>query len=243
MLYPSVLLSYVFTNLQKPKNWKVPQDDIPYTEVVSFDISFSTTSCGVGVIHFYAENTFIRALYRFHIYYTVRRILWRLGVLLSAAPNFDPLKTNIDCAALEKVNQEFSVDVDSSLQSWAFNYDPRHLLQDGKTDDYYYIHQFPGQIPELTDSLTAAGLKAISEPICAYTVCVLSAQLSAWSTIVGTNTAALDVQAEFVNALEAHLKRPINFLLTLLDIKVFYLMPHLISILLLHQIYISYHKV
>ena len=51
-------------------------------------------------------------------------------------------------------------------------------MQDGKNGDYYYTHQFAGQIPELTDGLTTAGLKAISESIHAYTVCVFSAELS-----------------------------------------------------------------
>ena len=46
----------------------------------------------------------------------------------------------------------------------AFNY-PRSFVQDGKTSDYYFKHQFAGQIPELTDGLTSAGLKAISESI------------------------------------------------------------------------------
>ena len=29
VLYPSVLLSCVFTNMHKPKNWEDPQNDIP----------------------------------------------------------------------------------------------------------------------------------------------------------------------------------------------------------------------
>ena len=47
---------------------------------------------------------------------TLRRILWRLGVLLPAAPNFTLWKTSVDSAALEKI-------VDSGLRPWAFNYD------------------------------------------------------------------------------------------------------------------------
>ena len=77
-------------------------------------------------------------------------------------------------------------------------------------DYYYYIHQFEGQVLELTDGLTAAGFKAISNSIYAYTICVLSAQLSARSTIVGNSAVALDGQAEFVNALETHIKSPID---------------------------------
>ena len=83
-------------------------------------------------------------------------------------------------------------------------------MQDGKNSDYYYIHQFAGQISELTDGLTAAGLKAISEPIHAYTICVLLAQLSSRSTIVGTNASTLDAQPEIVNTVEVHIKRPID---------------------------------
>ena len=171
--------------MNKPKNWEDPQDDIPYTKIVSFAISLSTASCGVGVEHLYAEDGFMRALYHFHIYYTARRILWRLKVLLPAAPNFDPWKTSVDSTVVEKFNQEFSV---GPQDSW--NYDPRRFVQDGINGDYYYINQFAGQIPELTDGLTAAGLKAISESIRAYKICVLS--------------------AKFVNALETYIKRPIG---------------------------------
>ena len=78
-------------------------------------------------------------------------------------------------------------------------------MQDGINDDHYYIHQFVGQIPELTDSLTAASLKAISESIRTYTICVLLAQMLAKSTIVDNSVAALGAQAEIVNALEMHI--------------------------------------
>ena len=73
VLYPSVLVSYVFTNMNKPKNWEDPQDDISYTEIASFTISLCTASCGIGVEPLYSENGFLRALYRFHVYYTERR--------------------------------------------------------------------------------------------------------------------------------------------------------------------------
>ena len=113
----------------------------------------------------------MHALYHLHVFYTVRQILWRLGVLLPAAPNFDPWKTSVDSAALEKIKQEFSVGIDGVLQLWAFNYDQRQFVQDGTNGNYFYIHQLACQIPELTNDLTAAGLKAISESIRAYTMC------------------------------------------------------------------------
>ena len=56
--HTSVLLSYVLTSMFKPKNWENPQDNIPYTEVVSFTISLSTASCSIGIKHLYAENGF-----------------------------------------------------------------------------------------------------------------------------------------------------------------------------------------
>ena len=49
------------------------------------------------------------ALYRFHVYYTVRRIFWDLGLLLPAAPNFDSRKTSVDSAGLERIKQKFAV--------------------------------------------------------------------------------------------------------------------------------------
>ena len=48
MLYPSVLLSYVFTNMNMSKIREDNQDDIPYTEVASFAISLSIAACGSG---------------------------------------------------------------------------------------------------------------------------------------------------------------------------------------------------
>ena len=41
--------------MHKPKNWEDPQDNIAYIEIVSFAISLSTASCGVGVEPLYAE--------------------------------------------------------------------------------------------------------------------------------------------------------------------------------------------
>ena len=37
--------------MHKPKNWEDHQDDIPYTEVVSFAVSLSTASSDVGIEH------------------------------------------------------------------------------------------------------------------------------------------------------------------------------------------------
>ena len=75
VLYPSVLFSYVFTNMHKPNNWEDPQDDNPYTEIVAFAVSLSTASFGIVVKHLYAENSFMWALHCFQANYTVRRIL------------------------------------------------------------------------------------------------------------------------------------------------------------------------
>ena len=41
VLFPRVLLYYVFTNINKANNWKDPHDDIPYTGVASFAVSLS----------------------------------------------------------------------------------------------------------------------------------------------------------------------------------------------------------
>ena len=106
--------------------------------MIPFTVSLPTVACGIGVKHHYAENTFMRALYRFHVYYTVRQILLRHGMLLPTAPNFDPWKMSVDSIALEKIRQEFAVGAEGGLQSWAFNCVSRHFMQDGKTGDYIH---------------------------------------------------------------------------------------------------------
>ena len=153
----------------------------------------------------------MRALYRFHLYYTIRRNLWHVGVALPSSKIFGPFKTDLDISLFKKIKKEFGIPAEMGLSSWSWRCDQRRLFEDGKTSELFKINIAAGHIPQYAYRLTDAGFRAISKRISAYTICILSAQSATHATIVCSTASALESQKEFSNALEAYIMRPRNF--------------------------------
>ena len=115
----------------------------------------------------------------FHFYYTVRRILWCLGATLTKSKNFNPSKTVIDISEHDNTKNEFSIPAGTGLKTWLKRFDERPFVQDCKTGESFIISMAVGHIPEVTDGLSKADFKEISESIRAYTICILAAQKAA----------------------------------------------------------------
>lgn len=78
---------------------------------VNFAVWCATSGCGISVQdHLEAQPPLLRAVYRFHLYYTVRRILEELKVALPGDTSHDPLKSPYDRRAFERLADEFEVD-------------------------------------------------------------------------------------------------------------------------------------
>ena len=164
----------------------------------------ATVGCGVSTVLLYSNNQFMRSLHRFHLYYTFRRVLWRLRVALPASNNLNPWEININLLVFEEIKNEFGVPAGTGLEISSWRFDIRRIVEDGKNDEFHLTNTAIGHIPKLMYGLSKVGFKAIFESITAYATCILTAQLASRETIVSSTACVLDAEAEFLNTLESY---------------------------------------
>ena len=72
----------------------------------------------------------IRAIYQFHVYFTVRRVLYQLGGIQSMSalmgdPTFNPFSNHYDVASYKRICAEFGIDPSSNFR---FTIGKKHRL-------------------------------------------------------------------------------------------------------------------
>ena len=119
---------------------------------LNFAIWCATAGCGVSTrFHLNHEDKMVRSLYRFHVYFTIRRILSVMKCTLPKDPLWSAFANNINLGEYEGICREFSVDpktlwvVDDGFSGLgrAYNngpigngaYDPKMLFNE---DNYVY---------------------------------------------------------------------------------------------------------
>ena len=100
--FPNVFTHYsndgVRVEDQKFKDW----DHYKFTlwqSQLNFMVFCASSACGVSVEHPNAEEPMIRSVYRFHVYYQIRRILNRIEIPLPYKNSFN--KYNIICITMK----------------------------------------------------------------------------------------------------------------------------------------------
>ena len=143
----------------------------------------------------------IRSVYRFHIYYHVRRVLKRLQVPLPHETSFNTADNPYTKSELLKICEDYSVPNDPMRY---------------RDEKFYWTYQccvcWPNNyigpdsmtwwIIEKSVDFTDVGLYRISESVRAYAYLILSFQASARSSIVGNTASALTAQSAFLNNFE-----------------------------------------
>ena len=84
----------------------------------------ATQGCGISREVFDSGVTLpeqIRAFYKFHVYFTVRRILFQMGGIQSVSalpgdPTFNPSGNNYDVASYKRICAEFGIDPTSDFR-------------------------------------------------------------------------------------------------------------------------------
>ena len=89
-----------------------------WPQQLNFTVFCVTQGCGVSREIFDSGLTLtpqIRAFYQFHVYFTVRRVLYQLGGIQSISalpgdPTFNPLNNHYDKASYKRICAEFGID-------------------------------------------------------------------------------------------------------------------------------------
>ena len=151
----------------------------------------------------------IRSVYRFHVYYHVRRILKILQV---------PLPHETGCNAAD--NPYTESEVFKICEDYGVPNDPMRYRDEkfywtyqrgiGWPDDYIGPDSMTQWMLEKSVGFTDVGLLRISKSVRAYAYLILSFQASARSGIVGNTTSALTAQSTFLNNFENVVNRRLD---------------------------------
>ena len=157
----------------------------------------------------YKKHSIVRAVYRFHTYYHVRRILKRLQVLLPHEAGFNAADNPYTNEEFFKICENYGVPHDPMKhRNEKFYWNYQHGV--GWPDNYIGPDLMTHWIIEKSQGFTNVGLLRISESVRAYAYLILSLQASVRNNIIGNTASALTAQKAFLNNFEKVINRRVD---------------------------------
>ena len=214
--FPNVFTNYplgaVRVKDQKFKDWDHYKFTI-WQSQLNFTVFCASSACGVSVEHLNAKEPMIRSIYRFHVYYHIRRILKILEIPLPYENSFNQYNNPYNHEKFIGICSEYGVSNDltkwrnqkyfSTWQSRAWE-----TIKPGMS--YINENSFSRWIIEKLDGLTTLGLQKLSESVRDYAYLILTSQTSTRGPIVGHEARNLDAQRTFLNTFENIVNRRVN---------------------------------
>ena len=197
---------------QKFKNWDHYEFTI-WQSQLNFVVFCASSACGVSVEHLNAKEPMIRSIYRFHVYYHIRRILKILEIPLPYENSFNQYNNSYNHEKFIGICSEYGVSND--LTKWKnqkyFSTWQSRAWKTGKPGmSYINENSFSRWIIEKSDGLTTLGLQKLSESVRDYAYLILTSQTSTRGQIVGHEARDLDAQRTFLNTFENIVNRTVN---------------------------------
>ena len=214
--FPNVFTNYplgaVRVEDQKFKDW----DHYKFTLwqlQLNFMVFCASSACGISVEHLNAKEPMIRSIYRFHIYYHIRRILKILEIPLPYENSFNQYNNPYNHEKFTGICSEYGVSND--LTKWRnqkyFSTWQSRAWETGKPGmSYINENSFSRWIIEKSEGLTTLGLQKLSESVRDYAYLILTSQTSTRGPIVGHEARNLDAQCTFLNTFENIVNRRVN---------------------------------
>ena len=175
-------------------NWNKAPLKLWQTQL-NYAVFCASSAYGVSSAHLnHTKHPMIRSVYRFHVYYHVRRVLKTLQAPL-------PHETGFNVADNPYTESDF-------LKFVRIN-DPMKY----RDEKFYWTYQrgrMTWWIIEKLVGFTDVGLLRISESVRAYAYLILSSQASARSSIVGNTASSLTAQSAFLNNFENVVNNRVN---------------------------------
>ena len=214
--FPNVFTNYplgaVRVEDQKFKDWDHYKFTI-WQSQLNFVVFCASSACGVSVEHLNAKEPMIRSIYRFHVYYHIRRILKILEIPLPYENSFNQYNNPYNHEKFIGICSEYGVSND--LTKWRnqkyFSTWQSRAWETGKPGmSYINENSFSRWIIEKSDGLTTLGLQKLSESVRDYAYLILTSQTSTRGPIVGHEARNLDAQRTFLNTFENIVNRRVN---------------------------------
>ena len=214
--FPNVFTNYplgaVRVEDQKFKDWDHYKFTI-WQSQLNFATFCASSACGVSVEHLNAKEPMIRSMYRFHVYYHIRRILKILEIPLPYENSFNQFNNPYNHEKFIRICSEYRVSND--LMKWRnqkyFSTWQSRAWETGKPGmSYINENSWSRWIIEKSDGLTTLGIQKLSESVRDYAYLILTSQTSTRGPIVGHEARNLDAQRTFLNTFENIVNRRVN---------------------------------
>ena len=214
--FPNVFTNYplgaVRVEDQKFKDWDHYKFTI-WQSQLNFAVFCASSACGVSVEHLNAKEPMIRSIYRFHVYYHIRRILKILEIPLPYENSFNQYNNSYNHEKFIGICSEYGVS--NNLTKWRnqkyFSTWQSRAWETGKPGmSYINENSFSRWIIEKSEGLTTLGIQKLSEPVRDYAYLILTAQASARAQIIGHEARNLDAQRVFLNNFENIINRRVD---------------------------------
>ena len=211
-VFTNYLLGAVRVEDQKFKDWDHYKFTI-WQSQLNFAVFCASSACGVSVEHLNAKEPMIRSIYRFHVYYHIRRILKFLEIPLPYENSFNQFNNPYNHEKYIHVCSEYGVSND--LTKWRnqkyFSTWQSRAWETGKAGmSYLNENSWSRWIIEKSDGLTTLGLQKISETVRDYAYLILTSQTSTRGQIIGHEARNLDAQRVFLNTFEDVVARRVS---------------------------------
>ena len=214
--FPNVFTNYplgaVRVEDQKFKDWDHYKFTI-WQSQLNFVVFCASSACGVSVEHLNAKEPMIRSIYRFHVYYHIRRILKILEIPLPYENSFNQYSNPYNHEKYIHICSEYGVS--NYLTKWRnrkyFSTWQSRAWETGKPGmSYINENSFSRWIIEKSDGLTTLGIQKLSESVRDYAYLILTSQTSTRGPIIGHEARNLDAQRTFLNTFENIVNRRVN---------------------------------
>ena len=214
--FPNVFTNYplgaVRVEDQKFKDWDHYKFTI-WQSQLNFAVFCASSACGVSVKHLNAKEPMIRSIYRFHVYYYIRRILKILEIPLPYENSFNQYNNPYNHEKYIHICSEYGVSNDLTKwrnQKYFSTWQSRAWETNKPGMSYINENSFSRWIIGKSDGLTTLGLQKLSESVRDYAYLILTSQTSTRGPIVGHEVRNLDAQRTFLNTFENIINRRVN---------------------------------
>ena len=169
--FPNVFTNYPLGEVraedQRFKDWDHYKFTLWQTQL-NFAVFCASSACGVSVEHLNTKKPMIRSIYRFHVYYHIRRILKIMEIPLSYENTFNQYNNRYNHEKFIGICSEYGVSND--LTKWRnqkhFSTWQSRAWETGKPGmSYINENSFSRWIIEKSDGLTTLGLQKLSETV------------------------------------------------------------------------------
>ena len=214
--FPNIFTNYPLGSVrvedQKFKDWDHYKFTI-WQSQLNFAVFCASSACGVSVEHLNAKEPMIRSIYRFHVYYHIRRILKILEIPLPYENSFNQYNNPYNHEKFIGICSEYGVSNDLTKwrnQKYFSTWQSRAWETNKPGMSYINENSFSRWIIEKSDGLTMLGLLKLSESVRDYAYLILTSQTSTRGPIVGHEARNLDAQRTFLNTFENIVNRRVN---------------------------------